>query len=204
MVCARYAASLIFVLCCCAGSAHGHGSGVHDRRSPLGVARCDVRGHYSCTVAVDSGVGAPKGGLARGVAARFGSIDPSLTLTPPGIAAFAFTQATGATTANSRKCPRCPEVSPGVPVFHPNDLRCDVVCLCTTCNSDRHLVHGCFITHGVPKEVKMKAEMAAEITQLHALHLAGEFDWRLTTTSLSWLGRKQATQASGIPSCTHC
>ena len=45
----------------------------------------------------------------------------------------------------------------------------------------------------------MKAEMAAEITRLHALHLAGKFDWRVTTTSLSWLGRKQATQASGIP-----
>ena len=49
---------------------------------------------------------------------------------------------------------------------------------------------------GVPKGVKMAAELVTEINRLHDLNEQGKFDWRSTPTSLRWLNAIRASPAA--------
>ena len=68
-------------------------------------------------------------------------------------------------------------------------------CTCTVCGSHQHLEHACFIAHGVPAHVRMRADKVAEICRLHDLYARGAFDWRTTPTSLAWMLRLRAKHA---------
>ena len=74
--------------------------------------------------------------------------------------------------------------------------------VCTVCGSDRHMEHACFIAHGMPARVKMRADKVVELCRLHSLHVQGAFDWHTTPTSLAWMLRlrvKHALPASALP-----
>ena len=151
---------------------------------------------------VKAGVGAAgsAGGVGRGtIHARFGGIAPEEVL-PSNPSAFAASG--NFPGARSRRCPRCallattPEFPQGAPVMHPATHRCEVACICTVCNSDRHLKHACFIAQGVPKLVKLSADMMVELRRLHELYKAGKFDWRSTTTTLKWMNAMRSTNAT--------
>ena len=170
---------------------------------------------------VKAGVGRPVGGMARGPVGvnvgnvNFGGTAPSdaidaasfdapapLTF-PPGlnVAGLAvgpprpFGGAPGAS-GEMRKCPKCPLLADGTPTMHPRGFQCSTVAQCDVCKSSYHVAHGCFIATGVDKKVKMSAEMVAELTRLHNLYKAGQFNWRTTPTTLSWLLKFRSSQAA--------
>jgi hypothetical protein len=145
---------------------------------------------------VKAGVGSSgsAGGVGRGsVHARFGGIAPEEVLPPNPVHPFAFAASPNFPGARSRRCPRCALLAPtaeypqGAPVMHPATHRCEAACVCLVCNSDRHLKHACFIAQGVPKMVKLSADMMVELRRLHDLYTAGKFDWKSTTTTLKWM-----------------
>jgi hypothetical protein len=80
--------------------------------------------------------------------------------------------------------------------MHPATHRCEAACVCTVCNSDRHLKHACFIAQGVPKMVKLSADMMVELRRLHDLYKAGKFDWKSTTTTLKWMNAMRRMNAT--------
>ena len=73
----------------------------------------------------------------------------------------------GANATGKRKCGRCALQPDGTPTMHPIGQRCDVACKCTVCLSVQHADHSCFVKFGVPKFIKMSADMSTEITRLH-------------------------------------
>ena len=152
-----------------------------------------------------SGYGKATGGLGKGVAARFGglSLAPEGTvLMPPGLVVGGMAAApapppfSGASAPRQKICARCPLGPDGQPVVHERSFTCSVACLCDACHSDRHLKHACFIANGVPKNVKLQADMAAELTRLHGLFVLGQWDWRSTPTTLTWITRMRARSAA--------
>ena len=80
----------------------------------------------------------------------------------------------GATVPGMRRCPRCPLLASGSPTMHAIGQKCEVAAKCVVCFSVQHMDHACFIKTGVPKYVKMAADMSTEITRLHALYTAGK------------------------------
>ena len=56
--------------------------------------------------------------------------------------------------------------------------------------------HACFIAHGVPARVKMRADKVVELCRLHGLYAQGAFDWQTTMTSLAWLNRLRVRLAT--------
>ena len=57
-----------------------------------------------------------------------------------------------------------------------------------------------FHLQGVPKNVKLQAEMLVELRRLHEVYRSGMFDWRNTPTTLRWLlsmRRRLAASPSG-------
>ena len=103
--------------------------------------------------------------------------------------------ASGGLSAN--RCARCPLGPDGRAVLHPSaSLPCEAACVCTVCGSDRHMEHACFIAHGVPTRVKMRADKVVELCRLHGLYAQGAFDWRTTPTSLAWLLRLRVRLAA--------
>ena len=107
---------------------------------------------------------------------------PTPGFVPPGASA-----PFGGATGGARRCPRCPQQADGSPTMHPLGQRCSVVCKCEVCFSVQHMAHACFVANGVPKTVKMSAEMTTELNRLHGLYVAGKFDAMSTPTTLRHL-----------------
>ena len=108
------------------------------------------------------------GGVAFGFAAHTSNARPRTPFEGVG---------GGRAPAPPRPCSRCPPLPSGELVFHsPGAPRCQRPARCTTCHSNEHSVHACFICKGVPKGVRLEAEFLAEITRLHKVHAAGNFD----------------------------
>ena len=98
--------------------------------------------------------------------------------------------------SSARSCPRCPLQLDGTAVLHATSSSpCEAACVCAVCGSDGHLEHWCFIAHGVPVRVKMRADKVVELVRLHGLYAQGAFDWRNTPTSLEWMLRLRAKHA---------
>ena len=159
---------------------------------------------------VSSGSGQPSKALVRQPQIRFGGIQPGDVLTPPQLdaaqqldiyRASGFPASSTPSFAGMRKCPRCPLDSNKQPIMHPPNFRCNAVGHCAVCKSSKHLDHACFIKHGVPRNVKMSAEVVAEIQRLHQLYLANQFDAITTPTTLNWLlayRRRQSEVAARV------
>ena len=105
----------------------------------------------------------------------------------------------------SAGCSRCPLQPDGRAVLHATGTPiCEAACVCAVCGSDRHLEHGCFIAHGVPVNVKMRAAKVMELVRLHGVYVAGAFNWRTTPTSLPWILRLRGTLAAAAdPNMRH-
>ena len=138
--------------------------------------------------------GSTSSGLAKGAVAhaRFGGITPaeSIGIVPTWAAAIAPPSAPAAFGGSrSRRCPKCPLMPDGTPTIHPYVFQCTAVVLCECCNSDRHVIHSCFIANGVPKMAKLPAQLMVELTRLHTLYVKvpSQFNWRDTDTSLAWM-----------------
>ena len=153
---------------------------------------------------VKAGAGGPLGGLSRGVgSARYGG-----ATYPPGLvgASPAHVVEVSAASPDTRlvpfsgggggraqkACGRCALVN-GKPVLHDVKFRCTAQVQCTTCMSDVHAAHSCWVEFGVPPSAKITVELSTEMTRLHKIFLAGKFDWRTTPTTLRWLNAKRGT-----------
>ena len=57
--------------------------------------------------------------------------------------------------------------------------------------------HSCFIRNGVTKMTKLGIDLMTELTRLHTLHIKNEFDWRTTTTLLTWMNNMRERNRDG-------
>ena len=137
----------------------------------------------SITTYAKAGVGKPVGGVSRGqVSARFGG----LALLPHEVSAYAAAPRPFADGGRSdgpprnKECPRCPLLQDGTPTLHDRSFKCPSLADCTSCGSNKHLAHACWIVHGIPAGAKISAGFHDELTRLRALYLAGKFDWSLS------------------------
>ena len=143
---------------------------------------------------VAAGKGAPRG---KAVGGRFGALSAGDVLPPSAFALLA--QQPQFSGSRTRRCPRCPLLSDGSPTLHASGFKCQEVCVCEVCNSDRHLPHACFIKIGVPVNVKLAADMTVELTRLNVLYKAGQFNWRSTPTTLRWINAMRKRLLGGGP-----
>ena len=157
----------------------------------------------SITTYAKAGVGKPVGGVSRGqVSARFGGLAPL----PHEVSAYAAAPRPFADGGRSdgpprnKECPRCPLLQDGTPTLHDRSFKCPSLADCTSCGSNKHLAHACWIVHGIPAGAKISAGFHDELTRLRALYLAGKFDWMTTPTTLRWMDQARLKKGAASTS----
>lgn len=126
-----------------------------------------------------------KQGAGRGadVAVRFGALKTGKTLLPSTVLAAPAESGAHRREMPSpyggktqRRCPKCPMLPDGTLTIRDSKFRCDVVALREVCHSDRHMAHACLIKNGVPRAVKLQADMLVELRRLYDLYVQGKFE----------------------------
>ena len=154
----------------------------------------DTTTHHTSQHGHGHGAGAPGGSVLLSAACSHDATRASSVGAAVLVEAAAAVEAARAhqaasfntTTFNTRPC-SCSGSS--APFF------AKAACVCTVCGSSRHEESRCFISQGVPANVRMRADKVVELCRLHDLCVRGAFDWRTTPTSLAWMLRLRVRHA---------